>query len=144
MKKIFFLLALILAFLAPLALFAMAPAHALEATNCYTRTLAKSWNIDNPTKPGVQAWGKLRVYEGWCSDPIDREIRGVWSEAYRNDGGSIKVGISTKHSGAYPIYSLSKWGTGTDWNQSPVLEKDSPGEYWGWADYSGGHLRLYS
>ncbi len=129
--------AVALAVTAGVALGAAAPAAALSIpspSGCYTRELQKTWKIDNPNQAGTQKWGYLYVYAGWCTSS-GTEFRGVWSEARRDDSGSIKVGIGTHQNFApYATYSASKWHSGfiANENPSPVIEKES--SFWGWAE----------
>ncbi len=85
--------------------------------SCSGPMLLGSYNLDNPSKSGVQDFGDLRVYRGRClTSATATGWWGVWTSARRADGGAINVRMTVGN------YTVSKWQSGTDWNTSPVLE----------------------
>lgn len=103
-----------------------APADAIVQASrgdCTNPVTLSYWKIDNPAKSGLQQIGTARLRAASECYYGGENFGGYWSEGYLDTGGSIQMKIQF-HMKSGATYMLSKWGSGKDWNPSPVLGEE--------------------
>lgn len=109
-----------------------------------TPVTLSTWKVDSTLTGGFNKVGdaRLRTCTAWKSG--EGNFEQYWTEAHRDNGGSIKVGVSFYM--GYPnynVYSVSAWGSGTDWNASPALGMDPNDNVTKVMPWVGDDYRLY-
>lgn len=98
--------------------------HNGGAAMCSSKKLIETYVIDGPAS-GYKKVGDAKLFRYWC---VTSTTSSGWyahrTEAHLDSGAAIYVGITQTvcNPNCYP-YSLGAWGSGTDWNASPVLER---------------------